>query len=85
MLPYNRSIYAFIISFLLLCAETTYGACTTLCDASKLEMTVQISTEVDISSGGIENFWTSITKSLCRDFLWSGVRYETDANKTRRT
>ena len=45
-----------------------------LVEASKLEMTVQISTEVDINSGGIENFRTNITKSLCKDFLWYTVR-----------
>ena len=37
--------------------------------ASKLEITVQISTEDDINSGGIENFLTSIMRSLCNDFL----------------
>ena len=45
-----------------------------LVDASKLEITVHISTEEDINSGGIENFLTSITKSLCKDFRCCAVR-----------
>ena len=54
-------------------------------EASSFEMVVQMSIEVDMSSGGTENLPTSWMRSFFKDAICSSGRRETEAKRTRRT